>query len=323
MKTFAFSAVALAALMASNLFAQQNAPRNERNNQQGQSQQGGQGQNQQGGGQAQPGQTRPAGQQGQTQQTGAQGASQQIEQHAAACLLIGNQEEIAMSEFGIERAESDQVKEFARDMVKEHTKMVSQLRKFTPQQASFELNVQRDPAVNDRNAGRGQGQGQSGQGQGAQGQSGQGQAGQGQAGAGTRSGEATAARATTAGGGMMDQLLMMKRDKAQECLSIHKEMLKEHKGADFDKAFMGAQVAAHISMLAELRSMKGKVSGEFAELVSEGEKTTQQHLDHAKQVMEEVAKSGGSSRGAGGSENRGDRPANQPRGERPAPRREG
>ncbi len=200
-------------------------------------------------------------------QPNAPSSAQQLQQHAAACLLIGNQEEIALSQFGEGRAESEEVQDFAREMIKEHTKFVSKLRKYTPQQASFELSVKADPPVSDKPLAK-------------------------KAEESVRAGEATAAKqAVVSSTSLMDQLLTTKRDKAHECLTITKECLSEHKGSDFDKAFMGAQVSAHISMLAELRALKGKTTGEFADLVKEGEESTKEHLDHAKKVMEELTSS--------------------------------
>lgn len=188
--------------------------------------------------------------------------AQQIEQHAAACLLIGNQEEIALSQFGEERAKSDKVKEFAREMTKEHTKFLTKLRKFTPQQASFELSVKADPPVGDKPLEKKM----------------------------KESLKAAPAQARAANSeSVMDQLLTLKRDQAHECLTLTKECLEEHKGHDFDKAFMGAQVSAHISMLAQLRAMKGKTVGEFADLVKEGEQATQEHLEAAQKVMGELS----------------------------------
>lgn len=230
-------------------------------------------------------------------------STQHLQQHAAACLLIGNQQEIALSEVGIERSESDEVKEFAREMVKEHTKFLSKLRKFTPQQASFELNVKADEQATVTNTTVKA-------------------AGQKEGSAPARGGEATVAKTAVAAGPITDQLLAMKRDKAHECLKITKENLEEHQGDAFDKAFLGTQVSAHIDMLAELRALKLHVSGEFAELVAEGEKSTEQHLHHAKDLMEKLASAGSEgSRGVVNEAPNGERPA-APR-ERPNTGREG
>jgi predicted outer membrane protein len=318
MKTFAFSVSTLAALMAGQVLAQgQTTPRpTPPTTQPGQRP----GVVQPANPTTQPGQRPSTAPTTTTTQTG-QDTNLQLSQHAAACLLIGNQEEIALSEFGVEHAQSDEVKEFAREMIKEHTKFVSKLRKFTPQQASFELNVKADEkAVVDNAAETAKKKPQDI----------------------VRGGEATAPKIATttsaSSGSMADQLLGMKRDKAHECLSITKKNLQEHQGEAFDQAFLGTQVAVHTSMLAELRAMKGKVSGEFAQLVTEGEESTQKHLDHAKDMMEKLASSSSAERPEPTREERpapdrprvreerGERDANPapPAGERPrAPRNDG
>jgi predicted outer membrane protein len=326
MKKLFLTAAAISTLVAGQALAQgrnetpNTRPREAGQNQtQGRNQNQNQGQNQQG-----------RNQQGQNQQSN----SQQLDQHAAACLLIGNQEEIALSELAAERAESSQVKEFARDMIKEHTMMVSKLRKFAPQQsASFELKTDSGEGKERKGGAAREGGAQNGAGRSANAAGDREQTTEGQS--SVRAGEATAAKAGGAAGGaaaggsgsMMDQLLSIERDKAQHCLTLTKQNLQEHKGADFDKAFMGAQVSAHISMLAKLQALEGKVSGQFAEVVAEGRKTTEEHLDHAKQVMQQVAHAGGSERGARGQREEGgaDRSEDrQPRNERGTdqPRRE-
>jgi predicted outer membrane protein len=292
MKKLFLTAAAISTLVAGQALAQgRNETPNTRPREAGQNQTQGRNQNQ--GGQNQQGQNQPSN-------------SQQLDQHAAACLLIGNQEEIALSELAAERAESSQVKEFARDMIKEHTMMVSKLRKFAPQQsASFELKTDSGEGK-ERKGGAREGGAQNEAGRSANATA-AGDREQTEAQSSARGGETTAAKAGgTAGaaaggsGSMMDQLLSIERDKAQHCLTLTTQNLQEHKGADFDKAFMGAQVSAHISMLAKLQALEGKVSGQFAEVVAEGRKTTEEHLDHAKQVMQQVAHAGGSERGARG-----------------------
>lgn len=192
----------------------------------------------------------------------------QIEQHAAACLLIGNHEEIALSELGAEHAQSDEVKEFAREMIKEHTKLASRLRKFAPQQANFELHV----SANHRAAPSGQ-RGEREQPTSV-----------------TESARpATGAAKPAAAGSLEEQLLAIRRDAAQHCLDMTSQDLKKKQGAEFDKAFMGVQCAAHTSMLAHLKALEGRTSGDFHELVTEAQQSTEKHLEHAKSIMKSLA----------------------------------
>ncbi len=248
----------------------------------------------------------------------ASGVNQQLEQHAAACLLIGNHEEIAISEFGEEHAQSNEVKEFAREMIKEHTKLASRLRKFAPQQANFEVHV----SSTQRAAPSGQRPG------GEQPTS---------VTEGTRQGTAAAKPATA--GSFSDQLLAIRRDAAQNCLDMASKELKNKQGAEFDKAFMGMQCAAHSAMLAELKALESRTSGDFHELVAESQQSTEKHLEHAKSIMKSLAMAsperdnrgeraplrerleGNRREGRDVRENRdADAPATSPRGERVLPR---
>lgn len=243
----------------------------------------------------------------------ASGVNQQIEQHAAACLLIGNHEEVAISEFAAEHAQSNEVKDFAREMIKEHTKLASRLRKFTPQHADFELHV----ATTERAAPSSRRPGEEQPTSITEGKP-----------------SATAAAKPATAGSFSEQLLAIRRDAAQNCLDMASKELKSKQGAEFDKAYMGMQCAAHSAMLAELKALESRTSGEFHELVTEGHQATQQHLDHAKSIMKSLAMASHER------DNRGDRaplregrdvrenrdrrdvdaPATSPRGERVLPR---
>jgi len=68
-----------------------------------------------------------------------QGGSQAIDGQLAACLILGNQEEIALGKFASQHASSDKVKKFAQQMVDDHTKASKQLQQFAPQGVALEL----------------------------------------------------------------------------------------------------------------------------------------------------------------------------------------
>ena len=67
-------------------------------------------------------------QQGQADQAG--GECQLTEQHLAACLIIDNQGQVALAEFAQEQSQNDEVKQFAQQMVQEHTECISKLQQF-------------------------------------------------------------------------------------------------------------------------------------------------------------------------------------------------
>jgi hypothetical protein len=91
-----------------------------------------------------------------------------------------------------------------------------------------------------------------------------------------------------ASSGALNQVLQMNRQAAQECLSMTKSMMQEKQGAEFDKAFAGSQVGAHVGMLAKLKASQQHASPELASIIKESEQTVQQHLDHAKQLCQEL-----------------------------------
>ncbi len=191
-----------------------------------------------------------------------------LDQFIATCLLIGNQEEVAMAQEAVDRAENKQVKEFAQKLVDDHQKAIQKLQQHANQ--SMGLNVNGD-ATADRSS-------------------------EGDKYVSTDS--ATAQRYTAnkvdinssnmAGSGALNQVLQMNRQAAQECLSMTKSMMQEKQGAEFDKAFAGSQIGAHVGMLAKLKASQQHASPELASIIKESEQSVQQHLDHAKQLCQEL-----------------------------------
>lgn len=96
------------------------------------------------GAQFRSGQERTTGQAGQertttqrTQETSVQTGSVRhpMDAHLAACLLLGSQQEIALSKFALQHAKNEQVKQFAQQMIADHSKGVAELQKFVGPQA--------------------------------------------------------------------------------------------------------------------------------------------------------------------------------------------
>jgi predicted outer membrane protein len=57
----------------------------------------------------------------------------------AACLLIGNQKEVAMGKFAVPHAKNEKVKQFAQEMIEAHSKTASQLQKWVGREISLEV----------------------------------------------------------------------------------------------------------------------------------------------------------------------------------------
>jgi predicted outer membrane protein len=186
-----------------------------------------------------------------------------LDQHIAACLLLGNQEEIAIAEFAQERASSPQVKQFAQTMVEQHQQAIEKIKQAAPQLAS--LNVKLQATAGSATPGR--------------------------EGATPRADEpgrtGSEPGATTAGQGVANSpMFALARDAAQECLNLTTKELSEKQGAEFDKAYMGQQCGAHIAMLAKLRASKRHATDQLQPVLAEGIQMTEHHLAEAKKIKQ-------------------------------------
>lgn len=194
-------------------------------------------------GQAQVGQQGRTGAVGQYQNTTQAGQSKEMDSFIASCLLLGNQEEVALAEMASEKAENDKVKEFAQMMIEDHQKVIQKLEQHAKSGISIDGDAQQSTA------------------------------------------------STQAGAGNLDQVLQMSQQAAKECLSMTKSELETKQGADFDMAYMGSHVGAHIGMLAKLKASEQHASSELASLVSESSKTVKSHFEKAKKICKELESS--------------------------------
>jgi predicted outer membrane protein len=200
-------------------------------------------------------------------QFGANNQAGGMDQFIATCLLIGNQEEVALAQDAVSRAENENVKRFAQMLVDDH------------QQAIQKLQQHAKPGMGLDGAGRITASGSL---QGDQ----------------IASNQQPSARQYTANrpdpnrdpmsNSPLDQVLKMQQQAAQECLSMTKSLMQEKQGAEFDKAFAGSQIGAHVGMLAKLKASQQHASPELASIIQESEQAVQKHLDQAKQLCEEL-----------------------------------
>lgn len=190
-----------------------------------------------------------------------------MDEFIASCLLIGNQEEVALAQEALSRAQNENVKQFAQKLIDDHQRAIQKLQQHAKQGISLQgapsITASTNP-VNDAIA----------------------------------STPSPTAQQYTANrvdpdrdpmnAGALDKVLKMQQQAAQECLSMAKAMMSEKQGADFDKAFAGMQVGAHVGMLAKLKASQQYASPELASIIQESEQTVKQHLDHAKQLCQEL-----------------------------------
>jgi hypothetical protein len=253
--------------------------------------------------------------------TGRQAASAatSLEGHLADCLILKNEEEIAILQFAQDRIQNDELKQAARKMIDDHQQAISKLERFAMHRGTAAAGrsgqstagatggevgrTTREtlrPNANDAqatDAASGSSTSRGGTTTGAQSSSGTNGGGTGR---GTASGTGAAAAsagigsAHATGGDLGMRMYQIAQREKEQCLQLTKADLQKHEGEKFDKALTGQQSVMHASMLAKLNAIEGQTSAEFNQLAQQLAQTTQQHKEHLDQLMTQLDR--GSSR---------------------------
>ena len=195
----------------------------------------------------------------------------------AACIAISNQEEIALARFGEEKSKNDDVKEFTKTLIEDHQAFLKKLQKFAPEARETTLETASTQSPSGVQQAGGTAQAQPGQ---------QARAQQPQAG-GTNAQPQIQRTAGQSAQSAVD-VVQLHREMAQQCLADTKKALNEKEGHEFDACFIGMQVGKHAAMKSALTVMHRHASGEFAQVIGEGLKTTEEHLQQAEKIMEDM-----------------------------------
>jgi predicted outer membrane protein len=198
----------------------------------------------------------------QNAQPGAQRAASQEKDRVvgplADCLILSNQEEIALLKLAQEKSKNDSVKEFVEMAIKDHEKAIGELQKFADHQsAQLEVASSRDSEGASKTA-------------------------------------PPARRDVTAlkPAGQEDHsetMFAIAQQASKECLTMTKEQLnKADEEGKFDECFVGQQIGMHIGMTAKLKAIQSNTSGEFQQLTSKLASTAQKHKEHAEKLMKDL-----------------------------------
>lgn len=210
-----------------------------------------------------------------------------LDVHIASCLSLANQEEVNLARFALERAHDPRVKEFAERMIRDHEALNQKLHPYTGHRIpavtatpTFKSDGERQPAATpaDRREARQELREQ---------------------GATPREVREIVRDATQRpmeqrtgyrgdDASVSDQLFQIAKEAHKNCEQMVREELSKEKGADFDKAFVGTQVGAHIGMLAHLKAAQPHVSGELQQIMKEATQSAEQHKQQADQLMKEL-----------------------------------
>jgi len=89
-----------------------------------------------------------------------------------------------------------------------------------------------------------------------------------------------------AAGGHQGQLdwVAIKHQIGEQCLASLKKELGQKQGAEFDKCFMGHQIAAHMKVIDELKVLRNYASSDLQQKLDKEVQGAEQHLQLAKQI---------------------------------------
>lgn len=182
----------------------------------------------------------------------------------SAWLLVGNNNEISLSRIALEKAQSEEVKQFAKQMIDEHGKFAQKLEPFAKSIAKSDHQKgdrdARDAGADDRDDGADR----------------------------RRPADADVARRSSSMETFDHASLI--RDLGKKCLATETKMLNEKTGAEFDHLYAQMQVAAHVKCADMLEVFGTYASEGLRPTLSEGHKTVLAHLEVAKNLCKQAEK---------------------------------
>jgi len=84
-------------------------------------------------------------------------------------------------------------------------------------------------------------------------------------------------------------LIEIHEELAQQCLSDAKANLTAQSGYEFDKCFVGIQIAAHGAMLSKLTVFERHATDDLKQVINEGKQSAQKHMEQAEELMEKLS----------------------------------
>jgi predicted outer membrane protein len=217
------------------------------------------------------------------------------DQQIAACLYFGAHNEVELAKFAENKAKSDDVKDFAAEMIKDHSRQADKLARLAGNlvnagtaRAGGGVEIKREvrkvpaeegreEAREDRKEGREKARETGDREQRREGR---------EEAREDRRDERTVTTTITRGQGF--SWVAIHHEMGEQCLESAKKELGNKEGHEFDQCYIGMQIGAHMHMLDALKVFKNHTTGELQQDIEESIDTTQAHLKEAKKIMEEL-----------------------------------
>lgn len=211
----------------------------------------------------------------------------------ASCVAIGNQEEVSLAKFAEQKAKSQQVKDFAKMLEKDHQEFLQKLQRFAPEatQAGYLMDssaIDAQRTTSTQNRGNSQVQAREGN---------QPRERSTQVRVNPAGGEVNVAtngiQQTSAIQGQSSQpldFMALHKELAENCLRLAKQGMAKKEGDEFDKCYIGQQIVKHEEMKNKLMVFERHSSSELNQILQAGLETTEKHLKKAEEIMKELDK---------------------------------
>jgi len=187
------------------------------------------------------------------QQAGQAGNAAGGDQQIAACVYGECHNEIEIAKFVEPKLQTEEAREFAQRMVREHSPGCQEMQRLAGNLASSA-----------HTSGQPGGQASQPGGQASQ-----------------QSGQASQQ------GGHLDWV-SIKKQIGEQCLASVKQELGAKQGIELDKCFMGQQIGAHMKVVDELKVLRNYASGQLRENLDKELQLAQTHLQQAKQIEQQL-----------------------------------
>ncbi len=197
--------------------------------------------------------------------TAEHGQESHIDRMVANQLLEMSKGEVELANFALQHTQNDQVKQFAQQMIEDHSKLDSELAKFAspelsqnakegnspPQPGTAAAQPAKSPNPNERDS-------------------------------------ANRGNETAAGG---EKAVQLCEDIGKQVGSGVTKELSQYQGSDFDRAYTGQQFWGHVTFIGVAKGAEKHVSPELQQVISQGASTAEKHLDHCRKLIRDLSAS--------------------------------
>jgi predicted outer membrane protein len=187
------------------------------------------------------------------------GQNEELKKFIASCLLSKNKAEVEFAQLAQRQSQNPQVKEFAQMLVQDHNQLVQKLQPIAGEQSTTQ------PGLSDTTRAPGQFDA-------------------------SRPGQIAAG-----GSDALHQLASLEKQIGERCKENLREELQSKQGAEFDKCYVGSQIAGHMDSVAKLEVLQHQGPDQVRQIAQQALPKVQEHLEQAKQLMKQLEGGGSTS----------------------------